>query len=848
MLGTDESVVKASGAILKQLEDGEITRAEAIQRLGAIDPGSRVAALLTAVERAKTEGDPDAAESAAWEVIAVEPTNALSWIRLAEINGGRGPDGRAGLPYRVLALREIGALDEVPEQIAGAFKDFQDVARRPEPYRLLALRIEEAMDDDPWPEKLVPYRLLSSVQLAALDGLDPDLLRECLDRFDLCAPVFRTALKVWVDDSDTLSDEAAELLIALVGERGGPEWIDLLADDRQYPTSEVLWHAQWAIWRLGQRHPAEAFERLRAATAKADITGRGFLAEQFYLLPSEVAGRKEAILALLDGFPGDGPSEDAAYLLLTVSTLMAMLGSPYDSRAVLEGRQRRLDKEGRAWLQEAIGGETEFVPNLAEQGIEALTIEDICVELALSETEEEDGEDEDFEDDDHPPAAARYKPGRNEECWCGSGQKYKKCHLDSDEQEEREASARSALFQKVVDDIMESGVRGMNRADGADAHRRFFGSDPGMIDLSDDMQVAFMQWMMLDYRAASSGRTAIEQYLKRKGRVPESERALVDGLRNARYSIWEVQRIERGRGVEVKDYIAGGTLFINDVTTSQESAQWDCVMAYIFQHGGRWEFFSDGIRVPRDLAAKIAEMAETGARENQTTAIEYFRSRSHEWRRMAEKAGRESIENLRIANAEGDPLEFSAAIYEVTGDAEAAKSALLAAGMFAPGMPGKLVWLESPEAESGRVFGHIEIADGRLRLEANSRKRLSIGRQLVEKHAGELVRHVEDTFRSVDEVKRAAMERGPGPERPSGLRPELEREVLLKLKSQHYSTWPDQPLPALGGRTPREAVRSETGRRAVEELLRDFENGEERERRAGKPAFDFGPIREQLGL
>lgn len=24
-------------------------------------------------------------------------------------------------------------------------------------------------------------------------------------------------------------------------------------------------------------------------------------------------------------------------------------------------------------------------------------------------------------------------PGRNEQCWCGSGKKYKKCHLNDDE-------------------------------------------------------------------------------------------------------------------------------------------------------------------------------------------------------------------------------------------------------------------------------------------------------------------------------------------------------------------------------------------------------------------------------
>jgi methionyl aminopeptidase len=28
---------------------------------------------------------------------------------------------------------------------------------------------------------------------------------------------------------------------------------------------------------------------------------------------------------------------------------------------------------------------------------------------------------------------SRARPGRNDPCWCGSGQKYKKCHLDSDE-------------------------------------------------------------------------------------------------------------------------------------------------------------------------------------------------------------------------------------------------------------------------------------------------------------------------------------------------------------------------------------------------------------------------------
>ncbi|GAB4388495.1 MAG: hypothetical protein Kow0025_08120 [Thermodesulfovibrionales bacterium] len=37
-----------------------------------------------------------------------------------------------------------------------------------------------------------------------------------------------------------------------------------------------------------------------------------------------------------------------------------------------------------------------------------------------------------------PPEAdgAAVKPGRNEACWCGSGKKYKKCHLPLDEKKQ----------------------------------------------------------------------------------------------------------------------------------------------------------------------------------------------------------------------------------------------------------------------------------------------------------------------------------------------------------------------------------------------------------------------------
>jgi uncharacterized protein YecA (UPF0149 family) len=35
------------------------------------------------------------------------------------------------------------------------------------------------------------------------------------------------------------------------------------------------------------------------------------------------------------------------------------------------------------------------------------------------------------------PIHKQAKPGRNDPCWCGSGKKYKNCHMAEDESKER---------------------------------------------------------------------------------------------------------------------------------------------------------------------------------------------------------------------------------------------------------------------------------------------------------------------------------------------------------------------------------------------------------------------------
>lgn len=70
--------------------------------------------------------------------------------------------------------------------------------------------------------------------------------------------------------------------------------------------------------------------------------------------------------------------------------------------------------------------------------------------------------------------------------------------------------------------------------------------------------------------------------------------------------------------------------------------------------------------------------------------------------------------------------------------------------------------------------------------------------------------------------------------------------MIREMKERHYAGWADQPLPALRGRTAREAVRTARGRERVDALLKSIEHGE-----AMLPAaerFDVSPLRRSLGL
>ena len=79
------------------------------------------------------------------------------------------------------------------------------------------------------------------------------------------------------------------------------------------------------------------------------------------------------------------------------------------------------------------------------------------------------------------------------------------------------------------------------------------------------------------------------------------------------------------------------------------------------------------------------------------------------------------------------------------------------------------------------------------------------------------------------------------PSKPSGLSPEDERALIRQSAEDHYRHILDQPLPALGGKSPRTAAKTPKGREKVVAWLKTLENHSAK-RPAGDPIgeYDFG--------
>ena len=126
------------------------------------------------------------------------------------------------------------------------------------------------------------------------------------------------------------------------------------------------------------------------------------------------------------------------------------------------------------------------------------------------------------------------------------------------------------------------------------------------------------------------------------------------------------------------------------------------------------------------------------------------------------------------------------------------------------------------------VLGQIEIEGTQLAVEVNSAARAADFKRLIGERLGGSARYRVTEIQSMERLMAEARDKR-GPATQSDLdqaalmaRPEVQAQVR-EMMVRHYAAWVDEPIPALQGKTPRDAVRSPAGREKVDALLKDIE-------------------------
>jgi hypothetical protein len=140
------------------------------------------------------------------------------------------------------------------------------------------------------------------------------------------------------------------------------------------------------------------------------------------------------------------------------------------------------------------------------------------------------------------------------------------------------------------------------------------------------------------------------------------------------------------------------------------------------------------------------------------------------------------------------------------------------------------------------IVGRAELGAASLRLETNSIARADRLRARVEEACGGLLRHRARTHEDPQSKQRSR----PGPPAAERPLPPEAAQLALDFKARHYAAWLDEPIPALSGRTPRQAASSAQGRAALDVLLKEMEQWEAAGDAAS--AYDVTQLRRKLGL
>jgi len=482
------------------------------------------------------------------------------------------------------------------------------------------------------------------------------------------------------------------------------------------------------------------------------------------------------------------------------------------------------------------------------------------------------------------------KAGRNDPCPCGSGRKYKRCCLPKDTVAEGDAVNRRRAtddlrvsLRRAEGEIIENLVAFAEKRFGTTALDQAWSDFLGKENLKADPNHAEFGQLFLPYFATQwrprSGwwpralsRTIADAYVKETGTgLPETARRFLETMCLAPISFHQVRAVEAGSSMVLRDVLLEDERTVLEQSASRTLRPGDVVFGRVLALEGPTIMSGCGsVVIPPEDLGTLMELRRGLKRRLKKVDSDVLLAAQDELRAiyfdLAEMLAKPP--EMRLHNTDGDPIEFVTLTFDLKIPVREALASLqglslepvddiLAGAEQDP--DGTVRRAEFSWAREGNrkfkgwdntILGHLRVEPGILVADVNSRKRAGrLTKEITKRLHGNAV--LKSTARkSLEEAKREAPvgDGGRGRKESEELmrQPEVRAQITAMMQDQ-WKRWLDESIPALDGKTPRQAARTKEGRERLEALLFSFE------RREGGPgenlfAPDIARLRSELGI
>jgi hypothetical protein len=446
-------------------------------------------------------------------------------------------------------------------------------------------------------------------------------------------------------------------------------------------------------------------------------------------------------------------------------------------------------------------------------------------------------------------------PTGNSPCPCGSGRQYKDC-CGGDRTVPFAVQSAMSVRESSISKLLAFAFQPSFDSDHTVAEMMFWGEllrngserELQWLMDSEDANIKYNAWFLFDLDIDGQG-TVADLFLEEEGpRLSVAERQFLERLMRTHLRLYEVEVVDRGRGVHLLDLWSGRRTFVVERTASEQIVTWDLLGGRVAADGMGGEVFEGGLYLfPAEAKPTIVSHFRRLHRRYHRKfpthdSAAFFRRHgmvfNHLWLKLVAFP-----EPPQMVTSEGDPLIFCRAVFDTDRPTELRDELAARPDIRASG--DRLIWREASDGGE-RATGTWLVEGERLVFETTSQERAARARAWLEQIAGDRVRYRATALETLEETFDALRRRPPlTPTKPPQ---PVDTEAVQELFDRHYTHWLDRPEPALGDRTPRAAAQLKLWRPRLLELLKQLENGAERAALQGRPTYDFRWIWTELGL